>query len=337
MSGAATDGMRLLCQRPSVLVKVGHLASSLEPSGGLIVAGPDWEDRLRELLRTLGPGERAGLWAVRLGDDDALPMPAEQALARVRTSWFPEFLSTGRMEPHFQVIVDLATGEPFGREALMRGRLGATEIRGAELLAAAEAHEALFSFDARARTVALEVGVPLLPAGERLFVNLDPRAVVDAPTAVRATWNVIERVGADPAILCFELVNVERCPDRDLLVALREAYRERGAAVCLDDLSAGADALVCLESLRPDLVKLDTAITAGIESSPARRRLVAAVVDLAHELGARVVAEGVETVSELEAMRELQVDLGQGFYFGAPTDRMLPVDPRLVQRSAELV
>ena len=337
VTGSERDGVRLLCQRPSVLIKVGHLASELEPGGGLVVAGPAWEDRLKELLATLAPGERAGLWAVRLGDEHALPLPAEQALARTRTSWFPQFLSSGSMAPHFQVIVDLASGAAFGREALMRGKLGATEVRGGELVAAAEAHEALFSFDARARTAALEVGVPLLPEGERLFVNLDPRAVVDVPTSVRATWNTVDRIEADPATLCFELVNVERCPDRDMLGELCAAYRERGAAICLDDMSGGAAALDCLELLRPDFVKLDRAITSGIELSPARRRLVAAVVDVAHEYGCKVIAVGVESVSEFEVMRDLGVEYGQGFYFGQPGDRMLPGDARLVQRTAQLV
>ena len=329
--------MRLLCQRPSVLIKVGHLATELEPTGGLVVAGPDWEARLKELLATLAPGERAGLWAVRLGDPHALPLPAEQALARSRTSWFPQFLSSGSMAPHFQVVVDLATGAAHGREALMRGKLGSTEVRGAELVAAAEAHEALFSFDARARTAAIEVGAPALPAGEVLFVNLDPRAVVDVPTSVRATWNVVERVGVDPASLCFELVNVERCPDRDMLLALCDDYRERGASICLDDLSGGADALTCLEVLRPEIAKLDSRVTAGIELSTGRRRLVAALVEVAHEQGCRVAAEGVERITEFEVIRELGVDLGQGFYFGQPSERMLPFDSRLVQRSAELV
>ena len=92
------------------------------------------------------------------------------------------------MKPHFQPIVELATGRSFGREALMRGKLGAVEVRGGELLAAAEAHDALFSFDARARAAALEIGLPLLPEGELLFVNLDPRAALDVDSSLRTTW-----------------------------------------------------------------------------------------------------------------------------------------------------
>src|SRR5437762_9936443 len=177
------DGVRLLSHRPSVLYKVEHLAT--EPAEGdialegLVLAGPGWDERLKELLHALTQSERACLFAVRLADEQALPLPADTLLDRARTDWFPEFLSHGQMKPHFQPIVELDTGRAFGREALMRGKLGAVEVRGGELMAAAEAHDALFSFDYRARTAAIEIGLPLLPEGEILFVNLDPRASLD--------------------------------------------------------------------------------------------------------------------------------------------------------------
>jgi EAL domain-containing protein (putative c-di-GMP-specific phosphodiesterase class I) len=213
------------------------------------------------------------------------------------------------MRPHFQPIVELTTGHSIGREALMRGKLGTVELRGAELLAAAEAHDALFSFDYRARTAALEVGLPLMPEGEVLFVNLDPRASLDVDSSLRTTWPVVGRLGADPSRICLEIVKPERCPDRELLQEMVAAHRKRGALVGLDDLSGGPDSLACLELLRPDVAKIDTALTAGIQHSSARRALVQALVDCAHELGAKVVAEGVERVDEFRAMAELGVDL----------------------------
>ena len=199
-------------------------------------------------------------------------MPAETLLDRRRTDWFPEFLSHGQMTPHFQPIVDLDTGAAFGREALMRGKLGAVEVRGGELLAAAEAHDALFSFDARARAAALEVGMPLMPEGEVLFVNLDPRACLDVESSVRTTWPVVGRLGTDPGRICIEIVRPERCPDRSCSASMVEAHRKRGALVSLDDLSGGGDSLACLELLRPDVAKIDRALTAGIQHSPAAAR-----------------------------------------------------------------
>jgi EAL domain-containing protein (putative c-di-GMP-specific phosphodiesterase class I) len=324
-----------------VLYKVEHMAT--EPVNGdiavegLVLAGPAWTERLKDLLNALSQSERACLFAVRLTDDQALPLPADQLLDRSRTDWFPDFLSHGQMKPHFQPIVELATGRVFGREALMRGKLGAVEVRGGELLAAAEAHDALFSFDYRARTAALEVGLPMMPEGEVLFVNLDPRAVLDVEGSLRTTWPVVGRLGGDPSMICLELVKPERCADSEMLGDLVRAHRKRGAMVALDDLSGGAKSLEYLELLRPDVAKIDNALTAGIQHSEARRRLVAALVDCAHELGAKVVAEGVERVDEFQAMADLGVDLGQGFYFGQPTERPMAVDVRLVRSRAELV
>jgi EAL domain-containing protein (putative c-di-GMP-specific phosphodiesterase class I) len=332
---AAMDGVRLLSHRPSVLYKVEHLAT--EPATGdiavegLLLAGPGWDERLKSVIRSLSISERACLFAVRLADEQGLPVPAETLLDRTRTDWFPEFLSHGQMKPHFQPIIDLATGAAYGREALMRGKLGAVELRGGELLAAAEAHDALFSFDYRARAAALEVGLPILPEGEILFVNLDPRASLDVESSLRTTWPIVGRLGADPSRICLEIIKPERNPDRDLLADMVAAHRKRGALVALDDLSGGPESLACLELLRPDVAKIDTALTAGIQHSPARRALVAAVVACAHELGAKVVAEGVERVDEFKAMAELGVDLGQGFYFGQPTEKPMAVDSRLVR------
>jgi EAL domain-containing protein (putative c-di-GMP-specific phosphodiesterase class I) len=334
---AATDGVRLLSHRPSVLYKVEHMAT--EPTTGdigvqgVLIVGPGWEGRLKTVLGALAPAERDGLLAIRLGDEQRLPLAAQTLLDRARTDWFPEFLSHGAMRPHFQPIVDLTDGHVYGREALMRGRLGGVSLSGGELMGAAEAHDAIYSFDFRARTAALEIGLPLLPAGEILFVNVDPRASLDVTSSLRTTWPTVTRLGADPARICLELIRPERCPDRKLLRDIVVAHRERGALVALDDLSGGPDSLECMERLLPDVVKIDTAMTAGIQNSKARRALVAALVDCAHELGCRVVAEGVERVDEFHAMAELGVDLGQGYYFGHPTERPMAIDRRLVRPS----
>src|ERR1700749_4983795 len=189
------DGVRLLSHRPSVLYKVEHLAT--EPATrdiaveGLLLAGPGGDERLKSVIRSPSISDGPCLFAVRLADEQGLPVPAETLLDRTRTDWFPEFLSHGQMRPHFQPIIDLTTGAAYGREALMRGKLGAVELRGGELLAAAEAHDALFSFDYRARAAALEVGLPIMPEGEILFVNLDPRASLDVERSMRTTWPIV--------------------------------------------------------------------------------------------------------------------------------------------------
>jgi EAL domain-containing protein (putative c-di-GMP-specific phosphodiesterase class I) len=176
-----------------------------------------------------------------------------------------------------------------------------------------------------------------MPDGEILFVNLDPRAALDVESSMRTTWPVVGRLSADPSRICLEIVRPERCPDREMLEDLVNAHRKRGALIALDDLSGGPDSLSYLEALKPDFAKIDNKLTAGIQYSSGRRQLVAALVECAHECKARVVAEGIERVGEFEAMRDLGVDFGQGFYFGQPTERPMAVDPRLVRARPELV
>lgn len=330
--------MRLLSHRPSVLFKIEHHATEAVDGDlavdGVVISGPGWGDRLRDALAGLAHAERACLFAVRLDDRQALPLPAKTLLDRARSDWFPRFLSNGQMAPVFQPIVDLRTAAVFGREALMRGRMGRSEVRGAELLEAAEAHDALFSFDARARVAALEAGLPRLPPGEVLFVNLDPRAVLDFDSSLRSVWPVAERSGGGDALIGLEILHAERYPDPVVLEQIVVIHREQGALIALDQLSAGGPSLRVLDALKPDLVKLDRALISNLEHSAPRRRLVGALVEVAHEAGTRVVAVGIERDSELEAVAELDVDFGQGFYLGQPTEEMLPVEPRLVARHA---
>ncbi len=84
--------------------------------------------------------------------------------------------------------------------------------------------------------------------------------------------------------------------------------------------------------------RLHDAVAAGVLGTDENyRALLRSIVDVARALGERVVAEGVERVDEFQAMADLGVDLGQGFYFGQPTERPMAVDARLVRPRAELV
>jgi EAL domain-containing protein (putative c-di-GMP-specific phosphodiesterase class I) len=338
----SSEGVRLLSHRPSVLFKLEHLGDQPQDADvsmeGVLLSGPGWGERLQELMSELSSAERALLFAVRLDDPAGLPLAAKTLLDRAKTDWFPKFLSQGQLTPVFQPLVDLSDGSVYGREALIRGKMGKVEVRGQELLEAAEAHDALFSFDARARASVLEAGLPVLPDGELLFVKVDPRAVLDVESSLRAVWPQVERAGGRAGEDCnigLEMMGVERFHDVELLQALVAHHRDQGARISLDDLSIGTDALGVLEALKPDIAKLSLNLCKGIETSPARRHLVGALVEVAHELGVRVVAVGIERDHELEHIQELGIDLGQGFYLGQPNEEMLPVDRAMVTRSAK--
>ena len=97
-----------------------------------------------------------------------------------------------------------------------------------------------------------------------------------------------------------------------------EALRERGLPLCIDDFGAGAAAFRYLRAFRVDYVKIDGLYVMAAARGDQDRAIVAGMVDLARTVGARVVAERIETEAEAALMRELGVDYGQGWLYGKP-------------------
>ncbi len=320
---AEIEGVILVAERQHVREKVGVL---LEQTHDMCLEGPGWADRLEAILARLTFSERAALLAAPLGGEAVrVTLPAEDALLRERTRWLPELLNGGQLYPHLQPIASLLDGATFGYESLIRGTVGGRELSGGEIVQAARAHGALFTLDLVGRTVALEQAMPKLSDDQILFVNFTPTAIYDPQVCLRTTWAIARRLSLPMERICFEVVETEEFPDLSFLQRILDEYRAQGAMVALDDLGAGHSSLSYLRKLRPDVVKIDRDLIAGLADDPARQRLLGALIDYAHELDIRVVAEGIETAADLAATRALGADLGQGWYIGRPAAEPVPV------------
>jgi EAL domain-containing protein (putative c-di-GMP-specific phosphodiesterase class I) len=128
-----------------------------------------------------------------------------------------------------------------------------------------------------------------------------------------------------PGRLVFEIVESSVVSDRGHLLSVLEHFRSLGWRVALDDVGAGWNSLSLLAAVRPDVVKLDKALVQELPDEGART-VVRATIELAHRLGAVVVAEGVETERLAEQVAELGADLGQGWLFGRPVRPEPPVE-----------
>lgn len=296
----------------------GHAPDFDFADEGLVVDGPDWQDRLTRMLSTLAAGERDELFAVWLADELALPLPVAKIVDRARTAWFPQFLVRGRWLPGFQPVAELATRRVLGRQVVMRGCLDADELTPEALVRGAEAHDSICAFDRRSRMVGLEAGLPMLDPGELLFVGFDSRAVVDLESSLNGTWATVARHPSQGAGICLQLRATHAAPDLHAVAAVAGAHRERGALIALDEFSGAPDSLACLEAIRPEFVTLDASLISRVRSSPARRVLIRSLVALAHERGARVLAGGVESREDREIALALGVDGGTGAALGRP-------------------
>jgi EAL domain-containing protein (putative c-di-GMP-specific phosphodiesterase class I) len=118
--------------------------------------------------------------------------------------------------------------------------------------------------------------------------------------------------------LVLEMTEHAVVEDYDALQAALAQLRRFGIRVAVDDAGAGFASLRHILSLVPEFIKLDRSLTSGIDSDLPKRALARGLISFAQEIGTSVIGEGVETASELEALRELGVGFAQGYYLGRP-------------------
>lgn len=283
---------------------------------------------LGELLGALSSTEAQEVQAAAVGcGQEVQPWtlaPLERWVQQLESPWFAE--ATRALEMHAQPIAHARSAAVYGYEALLRARVGGELIGAYPLLRAAAAHGSGRALDARARVEAIRQLYPQLPGGAALFINFAPGVVYDPEVCLQTTFAACNEVGADFGRLVFEVTESESFPDLGLLEKILRRYQREGARVALDDLGAGHTSLSYLERLRPDIVKLDAGLIRGSSPNDPRCELVAALTRYAHQLGVRVVIEGVETEAEYAVALEAGADFVQGYFLARPAAGLPPVD-----------
>jgi EAL domain-containing protein (putative c-di-GMP-specific phosphodiesterase class I) len=129
--------------------------------------------------------------------------------------------------------------------------------------------------------------------------------------------------------LVIEITEHVAISDYNLQNEALKSLRDRGVRLAVDDTGAGYASLSHVLQLRPDIIKIDRSLIAGVATDPARRSLVTALVLLALDIGATVTGEGIEELAELDMLATLGVDHAQGYLLGRPT-----IDPAAWQQWA---
>jgi EAL domain-containing protein (putative c-di-GMP-specific phosphodiesterase class I) len=224
----------------------------------------------------------------------------------------------------YQPIVSLADRSVVAHEALLRGEVDGRAVGGGDLFFVAEQAGWLHRLDRIGRESALTGAVPWL-GDDDLYINFNPTSIYRPQVCLASTERVVHETGIDPSRLVFEVVESHAIADRGHLVSILDHYRSLGWRVALDDVGAGWSSLSLLAAVRPEVVKLDKALVQELPDDGART-VLKAVTDLAHDLGAIVVAEGIETERLADEVTAMGVDLGQGWLFGRPVRPQPPVE-----------
>ena len=226
---------------------------------------------------------------------------------RFMTKSLPEVLVTGEIYVVFQPMVDLQRGGLFGHEALVRST--SWVFQSPEQLLAASLESGCCGLLGR---LIRQVAVADCP-NSALFLNVHPHELEEG-------WLLRddEAMYASDNPIFLELT--ENAPIHDLVEGrdvLRE-LRKRSISLALDDLGAGYSNIRNIAELVPDVVKLDRGLVSNLAKERRMRVLVEAVVRMCNALGARVVAEGVESAEEANALRDCGTHFAQGYFYGRP-------------------
>jgi EAL domain-containing protein (putative c-di-GMP-specific phosphodiesterase class I) len=314
-------------------VSVGDLALRVAASAGLAWAAPDEDVDGDELLHRADLAlyrakEQGGRLAVHSSAATPAGTGAGPGIDRMSLgAALALALDGGDITVHFQPKVCAAGRLAPAMEALARWRhpqLGAVDP--AAFIAIAEETGTIRRLTERVLDLALahcaawrRRDVPL-----RMCVNLSPKSLVDE-SLPGLVAEALERHGLPGDALQFEVTESACVANVPRSRAVLNGLRAIGVTLAIDDFGTGYSSLSQLQALDLEEIKIDRSFVMAMDHDPQAAVIVRSVVNLAHSLGLRVCAEGVESVSALRALEDLGCDYLQGYLFGQPAADAAPV------------
>ena len=217
----------------------------------------------------------------------------------------------------FQPIVDLGSGEIFAYEALSRGPRGSALESPATLFAIADEVDLTVELDRACFRGALRNATALEPV-HRLFVNLLPMSFYDSAFIEIEVGNLLTAAGLTPANIVFEITERLAIENFASFKRALAAYTAMGFGVAIDDVGTRHSNLETVMSLRPHFIKISDVLVRGIARSTIKREMLRSLRHIAETIDAVMIAEGIENLEDVIALRDLGLRYGQGYYMARP-------------------
>jgi EAL domain-containing protein (putative c-di-GMP-specific phosphodiesterase class I) len=314
----AEYGLAVMSGDESALNKAYDLAFRIIKTPQVVTfRGPGWLNRFRVWHMRLDHAERLGCRAAPLEEsgrpDPWLSQPLDEMVTRLETPWFAQAISPPHLVSHLQPIMDMRSNRIIAHEALARSNALGEPVTGGQLVQAARAHGAMDDLE-RAAAITAAQAMSRIDEHGRLYVNMLPSTLACPTRLVAHLLRPFRQAGGDVSRTVIELVESEAM-DPVLVRRGIDTIRAAGALAALDDVGSGHAAPALISELCPDVVKLDRTL---LRLPDQGRAVLAALVKCSHSVGAVVVAEGVETSEDLEAVRDSGADYAQGWLIGRP-------------------
>jgi diguanylate cyclase (GGDEF)-like protein len=217
----------------------------------------------------------------------------------------------------YQPIVDLGSGDIFAYEALTRGPRATALESPATLFAIADEVDLTVELDRACFRGALRSALALEPV-HRLFVNLLPMSFYDAAFIEVEVGNLLTAAGLTPANIVFEITERLAIENFASFKRALAAYTAMGFGVAIDDVGTRHSNLETVMSLRPHFIKISDVLVRGIARSTVKREMLRSLRHIAETIDSVMIAEGIEQLEDVVALRDLGLRYGQGYYMARP-------------------
>ena len=233
---------------------------------------------------------------------------------------------------YFQPIISADGQSIYAYEALSRGPSGSIFFNPINLFEQAKQQQKLFALESVCRTQAIATFTQQQLPG-KLFLNISPDTLLQPDHHRGFTLEVMNTFGISPEQVVIEITEHSPTHDYELMRRAVKHYQAEGFSIALDDLGTGYSSLRLWSEVHPDFVKIDRCFISGIEKDRVKRDFVRSIIDIARSVNSQVIAEGIETLQEFEALSALGVDYLQGYYFARPS----PVPAQQISKSAQAI
>ena len=233
-------------------------------------------------------------------------------------------LDQGEFRVFYQPIVSVATGKITGFEALTRWQRPQGIVPPVEFIAVAEETGLIIPMNRQLLREACEhlrswqAEFPSSPP-LTMSVNITPKEFAQSDLASEIS-KTLEQTGVDPSCLQFEILETLAMGDAEKSGQVLSQLKALGVRLSIDDFGTGYSSLSRLRRIPVDTLKIDRAFIMNMDTDPESHEIVRIIIMLAHNLGLKVVAEGTETQTHIDLLKQLNCEMAQGYHFSKPAD-----------------
>jgi len=249
-----------------------------------------------------------------------------------------DIIDEGRVTTVFQPIISLRDGSILGHEALSRIVSESVIPSPDDLFRIASDSKRLWDLELLCRTRALENAFIYHnpPYDRKLFINVNPNIMHDPKFKNGFTKEFLNQYKIEAPNIIFEITERNAIEDISIFKSAINHYRDQGFKIAIDDTGSGYSGLNLISEIDPNFIKLDIDLIRDIDTNSLKYALVKGMVEFSKVSSIQIIAEGIETRTELETLVNLGVQFGQGYFIQRPEYLIKDIEPAFLSILKEI-